>query len=385
MAGNTLTNLIPDLYQALDVVSRELVGFIPSVTLDANVARAAIGQTIYSFVAPAATASDIAPGAYATDEGEQNIGSITLAVTKSRKVPVKWQGEESRQMNTGGFGVSRIRQDQFAQAMRTLCNEIESDLAGLYKYGSRAVVPTDTSLFKTDLKDAAAARKVLMDNGAPTSELRMVIDTSAGANLRGQATLSTVLPTGQTMATQGVLINASGFDIRESGQISSITKGTAASATVNASAYAVGATEITLANAGTGDILAGDIISFANDPNFYVVKTGCTGVASDVIVLAAPGLRQAIEASAAPAITVRGTGTRGMAFARSAILLATRVPAAPDEGDMADDVTTITDPKSGLSFEVRLYRQYRQIKYEIGIAWGTKVCKTEHVALMASV
>ena len=43
MANSNLTPLIPTLYESLDIVSRELVGFIPSVALDANAARAAVG------------------------------------------------------------------------------------------------------------------------------------------------------------------------------------------------------------------------------------------------------------------------------------------------------------------------------------------------------
>ena len=52
MAGSTLTNLIPDAYAALDVVSRELTGFIGSVTRDSTADRVAAGQTLRSIVAP---------------------------------------------------------------------------------------------------------------------------------------------------------------------------------------------------------------------------------------------------------------------------------------------------------------------------------------------
>ena len=384
MAGNTLTNLIPTLYEALDVVSRELVGFIPSVTRDSQLARAAIGQTVYSPVAPAATAGDVKANTVPPDDGQQSIGNISMEITKSRYVPIRWQGEESMQMNSpGGLGVKTLMRDQFAQGMRTLCNEIEADLAGLYVKASRAAAPNDTSIFKTNLADAANVRKILMDNGAPTSELKLVVGTTEGAALRSQATILSVIPSAQDMATQGVLINAAGFQIRESAQIQSPAIGTASSATVSSAAHAVGATTINLASAGSGNIADGDIISIVGDTNYYVVKTGAAAVSGATIVIAEPGLRVAIAGSASPAISVYKKSNRNMAFARSAIVLATRMPALPEGGDMGVDRTTITDPRSGLSFEVSKYLQYRQVRYEIAVAWGVAVTKSEHLAILA--
>ena len=44
--ANTLNNLIPDLYAALDKVSRELVGFIPAVGRNSGAERASVGENV---------------------------------------------------------------------------------------------------------------------------------------------------------------------------------------------------------------------------------------------------------------------------------------------------------------------------------------------------
>jgi len=381
--SNTLTGLTTTLYNAMDVVSRELVGFIPAVSSDMTYERAAVGQTVTSPVAPAASATDITPAVTAPNDGDQVIGKVDMTITKARRVPVRWNGEEKRGLDNNGASYNVILRDQFAQAMRALVNEIEGDLAALHVKASRAAGAAATVPFSSTLGDSAQARKILADNGAPMGDLQLVIDTGAGANLRTLANLTRANEAGgDDLLRRGVLLDVHGFAIRESAQIKTHTAGTGALATTGTAGYAVGSTAIALASAGTGTILAGDVITFANDPNKYVVVSGDADVSGGgTITIAAPGLRQALPASAV-AITVIAATTRNMAFSRSAIALATRAPALPDGGDSASDRMIVTDPVSGLSFEVSLYKQYRQIQYEIAVAWGCAAVKPEHIALL---
>lgn len=384
--ANTLTNLIPDLYTALDVVSRELVGMIPGVTRDATADRAAVGQTVRVPIAPASTAADITPGVTAPNTGDQTIGNKDITISKSRGVPFRWNGEETLGLNNNGPGQLTIQQDQIAQAIRTLTNEIETDLCALQNDFSRAHGTAASTPFNTagDFTDASNLAKILKDNGAPVVGNRMVIDTTAGVNLVGKQSRMDIA--GQDiMLRQGVLLDTAGFAITESAQVVTQTAGAMASATTNAAGYALGATVLTLATAGTGVAAAGDIITIAGDTNKYVIDdvtfAGANPAAGDTITIGAPGLQVAITTSAT-AITVIATSTRNMGFAPSAIVLAQRLPALPEGGDMADDRMMVIDPRSGLTFELSIYRQYRQVHYELAAAWGQRVIKTEHTALL---
>jgi hypothetical protein len=389
LGANTLTSLIPTLYEALDVVSRELIGMIPAVSRDSTIDRAAKGQSVMSFATPAVTASDVTPGVTAPNDGDQTVGNVPVTITKSRYVPIRWNGEEQRGMNANGPGAMNIMRDQFSQAFRTLANEVEADLALAARLAaSRAYGTAGTTPFGTngDLSDFAGVRQILEDNGAPTSALRYVAGSAAMANLRGkQAVLFRVNEAGtDQLLRDGILGQVEGMMVGNSAAIKStpVTKGTGASYTSNTAGYAIGATAITLIT-GSGTVLAGDVVTFAGDANKYVVTTGVA--APGTIVLAAPGLRQALPASAV-AMTIGNSFVPNLAFAKTAIVLATRLPATPLDAsgralDMADDRTTVIDPVSGLAFEVSLYTQYRQIKYEVAIAWGQAGVKPEHISL----
>jgi len=374
---NTITGLYPVLFEAVDIVSRELVGFIPAVSMDGSEERAAVGQTVTSFQTRAGVATDITPGVTPPDDGDQALDPVSMTITKARRVPVRWNGEQSKQINSGP-GVSNVVADQFAQAMRTLVNEIESDIAALYWRASRAYGAAGTTPFATDLSDPANVLKILLDNGAPQGDLQLVINTTAGAKVRSLATLNKVNEAGSAgLLNQGVLLDIHGFKLRESAKVKTVTKGTGAGYVVNnAPGYASGSTALALST-GAGTILAGDILTFAGDANKYVAGSALAG---GNISLNNPGLQQLLANGVAA--TVGNNFTANMAFSRNAIQLATRAPALPTQGDSAIDRTLITDPVSGLTFEIAQYPQYRQMQYEVSIAWGVSVNKPEHLALL---
>lgn len=376
--SNTLTNLIPLLFSALDVVSREQVGFIPAVTMDATGERAAVNQVIRTFQTPQVTASNITPAPVVPTYSGQTIGSKTLTITNAKAIGIPWTGEEILSLQ-GGFGIDPILRDQAVQAMRTLVNLVEADIAAQYAYASRVIAPASSTPFSTNLADSANLLKALKDNGAPEGDLHLVINTTAGAALRTLANLTRANEAGTTVIQrQGTLINLAGFEIRESAAVVHTTAGTGTSYLINNSGgYAVGSTTLAL-DTGSGTIIAGDFITIGSDTNKYLVTTA---LATGSLTIAAPGLL--VAAANNDTVTVGAAYAANAAFSRNAIAVAMRAPAVPKGGDLAVDSTIITDPRSGISFEIRHYKGYRMETFEVGLAWGVSTIKSEHFVLLS--
>lgn len=383
--ANVLTDLAGDIYVSADKVSREQVGMIPAVTINGGSSeRVALNGTVRSHFTREATAVDNAPSMTIPEGTDQTVDNKTLSITKSRGVQIPWTGEDIKSVNNGS-GFETIYGDQIAQAMRKLTNEMEVDLVtAAVAAASRAYGTAGTTPFATanDYTDATYALKILKDNGAEGLDIGMVIDSAAGANFLGKQSAVNSAGT-DSMLRQGVILDIAGMPIRESSQIPLHAAGAMASATTDATGYAIGSTVITLATAGTGVVAAGDVITFAGDTEKYVVAAvsfaGANPASGDTITIQEPGLQTDIPASAT-AITVVGDSTKNLAFARSAVELAVRAPAKPAGGDAAVDEMMVIDPRSGLAFDVSFYRGFQKAMINVSAAWGVKAWKPEHIA-----
>ncbi|MBR0693663.1 P22 phage major capsid protein family protein [Bradyrhizobium lablabi] len=387
--NNTLTNLIPTLYESLDVVSRELVGFIGAVNRNSSATRAALNESILVPIVPTNTMGDNTPDITAPATGNQTIGNVPMTISKSKHVPIRWNGEEQRGMlNAGTYGATL--RNQFTQAFRTICNAVETDLAvAAYQGASRAFGNAGTAPFGTagDLSDIAGVLKIMDDNGAPPSDRHLVLGTAAMANIRGkQNVLFKVNEAGtDQLLRDGMIGRLEGAAIHNSGQTQTTVKGTGTAYTTTAAGFAAGTTVIPLIT-GSGTIVAGDVVTFANDPaaGKYVVAVGIAAPGS--ITINAPGLVAALP-SGVNAVTVANNAAQNVMFDRNAIQLITRAPQMPlgPDGvpmDMADDVITLTDPISNISFDVAVYRQFMSLVYHVRLAWGVAAVKSAHIATL---
>jgi len=383
--ANTLTGLVPTIYRAMQTVSREMTGAIAGVTLDARATGAAKDQTVRAPIAPSATLEAFTPAVTVPNTGAATYSYVDMTLSKSYVAPIPISGEEQASL---GDMYQELMAQNFAQAFRAIVNQIETDLCTeAYQNASRAYGTPTTTPFASSLEDAAQIKKILDDNGAPGTNdpnyRSLIINSTAGVNLRKLTNLMTAQSNGSDQTLRnGILLPIVGFGVRESAGIQSHTKGAGTGYDVNVGAgEAVGQTTITLhdGTVNSTGIKQGDFVTFVGDTNKYMVNTGLTAVAGD-IVIGKPGLR--VLAADTTEMTIGDSFTANIGFSRNALVLATRPPLRPLGGDAATDVMMVTDPVSGLTFSVARYNLYGMARYQVELVWGYKAVQPEHIAVL---
>ena len=377
---NKLDPIIPILYAALFVVSAEIVGIIPAASRNLTAEQAALNQTVRVPVTPPSELQDITPGTPPTNGGDK-IDYVDMAITNNKIArPIVWNGDE--QISVGGM-LNPIMVDQYAQAMRSIVNQVERDvcleaaigaaMAGNV-YGMAGSTP-----FASSLDDLAEIRRIQDDLGTPLSNRNLVINTSTGAALRKLVQLTNVNQAGEnTLLRRGVLSNLFDYAIRESGGFAPVNPGTQTSLTLSADAPK-GASAIAV-TALTGTLNIGALIVIAG--KYYTLTAPALAGATTLQI--SPNLHEDVASDVMG--TILSSYLPNVAFSRDFIYLAARTPSMPNQANGAGgtllDMTTITDPASGLTFQVCLFDRYRQIAIEIGLAWGQKAVNKRHGLLL---
>lgn len=384
--ANTLTALDPVLFAAMKTVPRELVGFIGAAQRNGKADRVALddaSQTPYVKVpiVGAKTASDYTPAMTTTAGTDHTPTTVDIAIDNSRQAPWHFTGEQERNLANGGTMMDVMRQN-IEEGIRTICNEIEEDLADACKQNaSRAYGTAGTTPFASSLLDCTSMGQILDENGAPSGPgaRSLILSPAAKAKLLALGAYSKVNEGGTDLPLRkGAFAELLGFDLACSHKNDLHSSGAAASYDTDlAATLAVKATTIHL-DTGTGAVVAGDLAIFTGDANKYVVNTGATGDGDKDIVIGAPGLKATLADGVD--MTNPANYTPSIAMANGSVVLATRLPDIPDSPTIQQ--IPYVDPVSGLAFLFCRIVGDGMVTYRIQSCWGVKVIQPEFIGIL---
>ena len=355
-------------------------GFLKAVNTNTGAEVAAKGDVIKVPIGKAGAMIDTPVGFAFPNAANSDVDSINMELQYSKTVPIDWNGEDQKaMMNSGAWGT--VLAQQFADAFGQIRDAIEKSVADeAVKAASRAYGTAGTAPFASgsSMADMANMKGILDLNKAPATGRSIVLSSPAETSLlTNQTNLIKVNEAGsEQMLRQGIIMPVYGFNVRSSAQLDTHTKGTGSSYVTNlAASLDKGAQEIAI-DTGSGTILAGDVVTFAGDSNKYVVSADGT---TTQVTIGEPGLRQTLADGVA--MTIGNDYTPSIALHKSAIALAIRPPKAPEEGDMMTR-ELVTDPYSGITFEVALVKGQRVVQYQVSAVWGVKAVNPAWIATL---
>lgn len=328
------------------------------------------GSTIEISVPAALSAAAVSPSNTAPDNAGVTPTLVSIPLDQWYEASFFMTDKDLQDVRDG------LLPGQAQAAVKALANNIDSAILALYKqvYGYAGVA--GTTPFKTGLDEFVSARKVLADQLCPTDSRSVVLDTAAEANA---LLLRPVQDASYRASAQGIVEGQIGrilgADWYMDQNVPTHTAGTASGATTDAAGYAAGVKTVTLASAGSGTILVGDVITFAGQTQTYTVTSGDADVSGGGTISFEPGLVSALSA-AAKAITVKGSHAVNLAFHRDAFAFVSRPFSGADPANLGN-FSFMTDPVSGLSLRLEITRQHRRTNWAFDVLYGVKAVRPE--------
>lgn len=364
--ANTLTTVMPKLLAQGLMALRQNCVMPRLVNHEYDAMAGSKGSSIDVPIPSAITAVAVTPANTAPSTADVTTDKVTISLDQWYEAPFYMTDKDMQEVMAGVIPM------QASEAVKAIANQINSYILSFYTEVYGFAGTAGTTPFATDLAAAQAARRVLGQQLAPTNDRRIVLDPLAEEKALGNRAIQDASwrNDGGASLREGQIGRSLGFDWFMDQAIPTHTAGTAAGATTNSAGYAVGVKTVTLASAGTGTILVGDVITFAGQTQTYRVVTGDADVSNGGTVTFEPGLAAAIPASNT-AITLKASHTVNLAFQRDWFAFATRPFADADASGLGKFVSMV-DPVSGLALRLEVTREHKRTRWSFDALYGGK-------------
>lgn len=373
---NTVTNVIQQLLAQGLLALRENAQMPRLVNRGYESIAGDKGSTIDVPIPSAIAAQDVTPSYVPPDDEGVAPTSVAIALDQWVEAPFFLTDKELLEVSEGTIPM------QASEAIKALANDVDDYCFGLYKgvYGFAGV--GGTTPFQSNLSEYLDARKALNNQLAPMDPRYVVIDADAEAEALGLRAFQDASFRGDA---DGIIRGQIGEKLGAmwvmDQNVPTHTAGDAAGATTDATGYALGIKTVTLASAGTGEVLAGDVITFANHTQTYAIITGDADVSGGGTLVFEPGLQTALPTSA-QAITVKPDHVVNLAFHRDAIALASRPFAGADPMGLGTFMSAV-DPVSRLALRLEVSRQHKRTRFSYDILYGAQLVRPPLIARLA--
>ena len=361
MTANNLAVLIPVIIASMQRVLRQTGFVFNALTLDAQAAQAAVGQTVSLPDVGPVTPYDVTPDAAVPALTGVTPTAGALTISRMRGARFHLTGEDWKGMASRG---PDFRARQIDECIAALIHEAAAFFwAGLDASCGRALGTPGSAPFGSDANVLVDAWQLLADNLAPDMGRVGVLATAeyAGASKLPQfqkANEAAGLANFGRLSL-GMLANFGiGYD-----QAVGIHGTPAASGYLVNGAAAIGATAVTV-DAGAGAFAAGDVVHFGADTTRKYVVVSATAT---VITLGSP-LTAAVADDAA--VNVAAAHRASILCHPDMAVAAMRTPAEAPEGDLASAVQVIADPVTGVALRLAHYKGYHAGQWEASLCYG---------------
>tara|TARA_B100000519_G_scaffold44090_1_gene34916 strand:+ start:9587 stop:10726 length:1140 start_codon:yes stop_codon:yes gene_type:complete len=377
--ANTITNILPKILARGLLALREQAVMPRLVNLDYSNESAQKGDTIDVPIPSSLTVSDTVPSNVLEAPADSAPTKVQISLNNWKKVNFHLTDKQLVDIDKNEHFIPM----QMSEAVRALSNQINLTVLQEFKGVYGFVGTSGTTPFGSNVTDATNARKVLNQQLCPRDNRRMVLDFDAEANALALAEFQRVNESGDIgVKREGEIGRKFGFDIFTDDQVVTHTAGGSGTPLVNG-ALAVGDTSVAIDGmSGTSGFVVGDVVTFAGHAQTYAITVAPTASSGAQTVTVSPAIKAIVADNAS--VTKKASHTVNLAFHRDAFALAMRPLTSETAGDAyGNNIVSMTDPVTGLSMRLEVYRQYKQVVYELDALWGVKLIRPEYAVRIA--